>query len=331
MQNVEELQQYVDSLTKELVLTSQTVVAAPGCLPAPCFPEIIMKVLGVVTEHEWEDLTDRARNYLKWITVKAEAIDELAPRPMHTTTRGFELLAIDRDGNSFGEIVERSQELGIPSVLVRFASLIATFLTVRLLRQQMERDREVMPSLTFSQNVDANYLNYPRTLKTLLELFPEYKEMFYFEINEEITEDYLTTIRALADDLGIRLALDDTNKMNINVHHQLLDLADWIKIDFEATANLEEQLLSGYGEKIILHFEEYAHGARSPVVVFEGLSETSPLKVFLEQRWKQIDTVLYFQSRERTPVPPWNKYFGLIQDYHDDKYGLFYKGLIDEQ
>jgi len=87
MQNVEELQQYVDSLTKELVLTSQTVVAAPGCLPAPCFPEIIMKVLGVVTEHEWEDLTDRARNYLKWITVKAEAIDELAPRPMHTTTR----------------------------------------------------------------------------------------------------------------------------------------------------------------------------------------------------------------------------------------------------
>ncbi|GIT62684.1 MAG: hypothetical protein Ct9H300mP21_02300 [Pseudomonadota bacterium] len=72
MQNVEELQQYVDSLTKELVLTSQTVVAAPGCLPAPCFPEIIMKVLVVVAEHEGEDLTDRPRNYLKWITVKAE-------------------------------------------------------------------------------------------------------------------------------------------------------------------------------------------------------------------------------------------------------------------
>ena len=103
-----------------------------------------------------------------------------------------------------------------------------------------------------------------------------------------------------------------TNKMNINVHRQLLDLAAWIKIDFEATANLEEKLLSGYGEKIILHFEEYAHGARSPVIVFEGLSETSPLKIFLEQRWKQIDTVLYFQSRERTPAPPWNKYFGLI-------------------
>ena len=331
MQNVEELQEYVIGLTDELILTGQTVVAAPGCLPTPCFPEIIEKVLGIVTEREWDDLTDRARNYLKWITVKAESIDTLAPRTLQITTQGFELLAIDRDGNSFGEIVERSQELGIPSVLVRFASLVATFLTVRLLRQQMDRDCEVMPSLTFSQNVDANYLNYPRTLKTLLELFPEYKEMFFFEINEEITEDYLTTIRELANDLGIRFALDDTNKMNINVHHQLLDLADWIKIDFEATANLEEQLLSGYGEKIILHFEEYAHGARSPVIVFEGLSETSPLKVFLEQRWKQIDTVLYFQSRERTPVPPWNKYFGLIQDYHDDKYGLFYKGLIDEQ
>jgi len=214
---------------------------------------------------------------------------------------------------------------------VRFASLIATFLTVRLLSQQMGRDNEIMPSLTFSQNVDTNYLNYPRTLKTLLELFPEYHEMFYFEINEEVTEDYLTTIRTLAEDLGIRLALDDTNKMDVNVHHQLLDLADWIKIDFQATAYLEEQLLAGAGENIILHFEEYAHGARSPVIVFEGLQETSPLKEFFEQRWKMVNTVLYYQSRERSPIPPWNKYFGLIQDYHDDKFGLFFKGLINEQ
>ena len=55
----------------------------------------------------------------------------------------------------FGEIVDRSQELSIPSVLVRFASLVATFLTVRLLRQHMESDQESMPSLTFSQNVDS--------------------------------------------------------------------------------------------------------------------------------------------------------------------------------
>ena len=330
MQNLEELQEYLVSLTNESNLSSQTVAAIPGGLPTPCFPDVIENVLKVVTESEWDELTDRARNYLKWISVKAESIDALAPPNLQTTTRGFELLAIDRDANSFGEIVARSQELSIPSVLVRFASLIATFLTVRLLRQHMERDQEKMPSLTFSQNVDAFYLNYPRTLKTLLELFPEYKEMFYFEINEEVTEDYLTTIRELAEDLGIRLALDDTNKMNVNVHHQLLDLADWIKIDFQATAYLEEQLLAGEGDNIILHFEEYALGARSPVIVFEGLQETSPLKVFFEERWKLLNTVLYYQSRERTPVPPWNKYFGLIQDYHEDKYGLFFKGLINE-
>ncbi|MCS5553170.1 MAG: hypothetical protein NZ878_07675, partial [SAR324 cluster bacterium] len=169
------------------------------------------------------------------------------------------------------------------------------------------------------------------TLKILLELFPEYQQMFYFEINEEITEDYLKTIRALAEDLGIRIALDDTNKMDSHVHHQLLDLADWIKIDFQETALLEEQLIAGNGDKIIFHFEQYAQGARSPVIVFEGLTENSPLKVFLEQRWKESSTELYFQSRERPPVPPWNKYFGLIQNYHDDKYGLFFKGLINEQ
>jgi len=119
--------------------------------------------------------------------------------------------------------------------------------------------------------------------------------------------------------------------MDSHVHLQLLDLADWIKIDFQATALLEEQLIAGNGDKIIFHFEQYAQGARSPVIVFEGLTENSPLKVFLEQRWKQSSTELYYQSRERPPVPPWNKYFGLIQNYHDDKYGLFFKGLINEQ
>ena len=134
MQNIEELQEYLDSLTHESNLMGQTVVAAPGCLPNPCFPDVIEKVLKVVTEGEWDELTDRARNYLKWISVKAESIDALAPRKLQTTTRGFELLAIDRDGNSFGEIVERSQELSIPSVLVRFASLI----TFHVLTQQTD-------------------------------------------------------------------------------------------------------------------------------------------------------------------------------------------------
>ena len=331
MQNLEELQQYISQLTDESILTGHTVVAAPDCLPTPCFPDIISKVLGMVTEHEWDDLSERAQNYLKWITVKAESIDALAPRPLQSKTCGFELLAIDRDCNSFGEIVSRSQELNIPSVLLRFASLIATFLMVRLLRQHMKRDSILMPSMTFTQNVDANYLNYPHTLKILLELFPEYQQMFYFEINEEITEDYLKTIRALAEDLGIRLALDHINKMHSHVHHQLLDLTEWIKIDFQDTALLEEQLIAGNGDKIIFHFEQYAQGARSPVIIFEGLTENSPLKVFLEQRWKQSSTELYYQSRERTPFPPWNKYFGLIQNYHDDKYGLFFKGLINEK
>ncbi len=330
MEKIKELKKYLRSLKNEQTLTGQAIVPAPGCIPTPCFPDIVEKILEVISEREWEGLTDRAKNYLKWISVKAESIDALAPRQINKSTRGFELLAIDRDVNSFGEIVERSQDLGIPSFLVRFASLISTFLTVRLLRQYMERDNVIMPSLKFSQNVDSNYLNYPRTLKTLLELFPEYQDMFFFEINEEVSADYLTTIRNLAQDLGIRLVLDDTNKMDVNVHHQLLDLADWIKIDFQATAYLDEQFLIGGGENIINHFEEYARGARSPVIVFEGLSEISPLKKFLEKNWKLNNTVLYYQSRERSPLPPWNKYFGLIQDYHEDKYGLFFKGLINE-
>jgi len=27
-------------------------------------------------------------------------------------------------------------------------------------------------------------------------------------------------------------------------------------------------------------------------------------------------------------VPPWDRYFGLIQDYHPEEKGLFYQGLL---
>jgi len=185
--------------------------------------------------------------------------------------------------------------------------------------------------LFFTQNVDADYLNYPRALQNLLQLFPECQQMFHFEVSELLTEDYVTTIRTLAEDLGIRFVLDDTNKMDSRVHQKLLDLADWIKIDFQATASIEARLQEGQGEQILLHLELYAHGAGSPVIVFEGLGDDSQLKTFLQERWRNSETSLYQQSRERLPVPPWDRYFGLIQDYHPEEKGLFYQGLLVDQ
>jgi hypothetical protein len=66
------------------------------------------------------------------------------------------------------------------------------------------------------------------------------------------------------------------------------------------------------------------------VIVFEGLGETSPLKYFLEENWKNFETAIYYQSRERLPLPPWDHYFGMIQDYLPEDYGLFFKGLLQE-
>ena len=145
-----------------------------------------------------------------------------------------------------------------------------------------------------------------------------------------ITPDYLPTIRNLSQDLGIRLALDDSNKMNQDVHNGLIDLADWIKIDFQATRVLEDYLQQGLGDRLLEHYENYGRGNNSPVIVFEGLGETSPLKYFLEEHWNNSETALYYQSRERLPLPPWDRYFGMIQDYLPEDYGLFFKGLLQE-
>ena len=183
-------------------------------------------------------------------------------------------------------------------------------------------------TLRFTQNVDSDYLNYPMALKLLLQLFPTCKRMFYFEVNEHVTKDYLPTIRTLAEDLGIGFVLDDSNKMDPEVHWKLLDLTDWIKIDFQATLLLERYLSANKGGEIIAHFEKYASGSGSRVIVLEGLGDDSPLKTFLQENWKYDQTSLYHQSRERLPVAPWDRYFGLIQDYQPDNFGLFFNALL---
>lgn len=200
-------------------------------------------------------------------------------------------------------------------------------MTVRLLKAQTDLSNEDISKLMFTQNVDANYLNYPLALHRLLYLFPEYHQMFYFEVNEHITQDYLSTLRTLSTDLDIRLVLDDTNQMDTAIHHSLLDLTDWIKIDFHATISLEKMLESGKKNQILKYFERYTSKYKSLVIVLEGLGETSPLKDFLIDSW-QNPTRLYYQSRERIPLPPWDTRFCLIQDYLKDEYGLFFKGLL---
>ena len=67
--------------------------------------------------------------------------------------------------------------------------------------------------MMFTQNVDGDYLNHPLALKLLLRLFPGSERVLYLEVNENVTSDYLSTIRTLAVDLDIRLILDDSNKM----------------------------------------------------------------------------------------------------------------------
>ncbi len=309
-------------------LKRSVVASAPPNLPTPCFPEVLGVLLENLLQREWSELNERGRNYLRWISVKAESIDSLLKAHSESPTLGFELLAINRKGSGFARISEECRELEVPSVLLRFSTLIVTFLTVRLLLKQMEEEEHQVPELIFTQNVDADYLNYPRTLQKVLRWFPECQKMFHFEVSELLTEDYVNTIHTLAEDLGIRFVLDDTNKMDVKVHQQLLKLADWIKIDFQATAKIEERLLAGDGEQILLHLELYAHGAGSPVIVFEGLGDDSPLKTFLQERWQTPETLLYQQSRERMPLPPWNRYFGLIQEYNPQEMGLFYKGLV---
>ena len=319
---------FVENLKIEKLKT-YIVTPIPPNIPIPCFPEIVGIILQELLPKEWYSLNDNGKNFLKWISVKAEAIDSILPNSNKSYSKGFELLATNCFGHGFSKISEVSFELKIPSVLLRFSTLIVTFITVRLLLKKMSDDGLNAPSLIFTQNLDADYLNYPDILQKILSIFPESSEIFHFEVSEMLTEDYVSIIRKLAKELNIRFVLDDTNKMDAKVHKQLLDLADWIKIDYQATASIEKRIANGEGNIVLANLEQYTSSIQSSVLIFEGLGDNSPLKSFIQNNWKINQTKIYQQSRERKPISPWDKYFGLIQNYASNKFGLFYKGHLN--
>lgn len=302
------------------------VILAPPKVPLWCFPEIISSILDQLFPKEWRSMSAQGKKYVQGMSNKLEMIDQLFPKiEPSLRTQAVELLALDDQCSSFAVIEKNCKTLKIAPVIIRFATIIVALMTIRVFRYHLNSGISSLSDLIFTQNIDTYYLDHIEELKALFSVFPEYENLFYLEINEKITTDYLERIRDLSSQLKIPLVLDDSNKMNASVHWSLLDLADWIKIDFQATRSLEERLIEGHGEQILLHFQRYAQNSKTAAIVFEGLQEDSVLKKFLLEFWNIEETAIYYQSRERLPSAPWNQCFGLLQDHIENEFGLYFR------
>ena len=92
-------------------IKQSAVVLAPPKVPLSCFPGIIKSLLSYLFKEEWDLLNQEGRDYLSWITVKAESIDAIDADGSQKSTKGFEMLAYDINGNSFGGIMEIAENL----------------------------------------------------------------------------------------------------------------------------------------------------------------------------------------------------------------------------
>ena len=110
-----DLQDELKDVLDDINLVESVVLLVPPRIPLTCFPAVLEKLLSTLLEKEWSNLSERAQNYLKWISVKAESVDVLVPRDVSPPTKGFEMLSIDRDGRSFGGILGQCKQLEIPA------------------------------------------------------------------------------------------------------------------------------------------------------------------------------------------------------------------------
>ncbi len=286
---------------------------------ARSYPADIEYFLSRHASDQWGQLSDPARDLLRYVGIKLEPIVTLSENLEPRTTEGFEMLAYGPNGEGFGPLMARAGELGIPEPLLRLSLFIAGLRTAADLRTAWQRRHpDTALNKRFTINVDRELLA-SDLLRPAIKSY--YQSPLNLEVNEQTGIDearrFVELKLDLSGDFELELALDDGDVLDKQ------DQADQVrlilephlafsKIDQRTTRTLLGQRSRYRPERLVARLKSYAVPER-PFVI-EGVEDGNMMD-FLKSHWPHEDTPLWIQGWAVRPADAWLRE---LQPIHPD-------------
>lgn len=244
------------------------------------------------TRDRWNSYSHEARQFLMSLGLCWEPFGHGAPVMLETNTIGFELLAKGPDGERYGQIMARTEAMGVDPLDVQLVLLLKGLGGIPAARRRLRMALGIRAeSLLMSVNLDDIVLRSEDFVEVVSR--NRIDETTLLEVNEEVTLERVSRLRQIADTYKLRLALDDSNNMHEEVRSALLDRVDLVKVDFKFC----REQLAGIGtvppEEIMRGLVDLRQ-EHVPLVI-EGIETTQDI-AFIQNHWRKEYGPLYFQG-----------------------------------
>lgn len=271
-------------------------------LPLVTFPADIINYFQHVSPHLWKSLDEETQRFIATLGTKLEPIVQIIPQTPVPLVRGFENLALGSLGENFSEICARLPQL--EPGLLRLLLTLAALKTTSMLRNNAAHHRNSgVWNLLFTINLDPEMLD-----SCYLDDFLEWHQRDWdtnviFEVNEKTSIAYLSRLKILQADFGIRFCADDFNDWDAEVKKALKDRVEMSKVDYK-TFRAAMDVRGDCPEEAIRLIA--AHRIAGKPLIVEGVENQNYLR-FLHKHWPSNKYgQLFGQGYIIEPGRPWD-------------------------
>ena len=275
------------------------------------YPDEIKNFFTSNFNDDWQKLTEEAKDFITNLSIKLEPFTKVFPCEPESITMGFETLGISGNGQSFFQVIEECQRLGIPEEIPRITFFILSLCVAQDLRGWWTRRDGIRgaDAIVFTINLDnelfsSEFLS-PENSGKIFSRYLACQDKILLEVNEKINEDKIKRVIELCHTYNFSIALDDSEEMSNLVRRDLKAYAKMVKISKYTSQKLLKSLSNASPSDTIAELAKYRQNGK-PFVI-EGLERPEWIE-FLRNNWKEEYGELYIQGYAVTCKEGFTKY-----------------------
>jgi EAL domain-containing protein (putative c-di-GMP-specific phosphodiesterase class I) len=273
--------QRATNMTPTIETAIESMQTLCRAIPLVTFPSEVRRfVEDSITTNGWVGLSEQTKRIILTLGCKLEAIVQIVPPTPAPLVHGFECLALGEQGENFPTICSRC--LDLDPALIRICLAIVAIKTASSLRQEaLKKGHKGACNLLFTINLDPIMIESPHFKKFLSWYGLELKHNVIFEVNESTTKQYLSILKNLKTDFGLRYAADDLNHWQQDVRAGLIKHVEITKMDHSSFVKAME----GRGDNAKQTMRALlAHNIKNKALIVEGVQDPDYID-FLERHW----------------------------------------------